>query len=169
MPHFDRDLSTALIKQLSKDKDIRGMVMRFAPTVHGWPGDWGFIMVLAQIAKKLGFVAYVGDGAARWTAVHRDDAAVVLRLAFEKGRAGASYLAVAEGAVPTKDTMTAIGSKLGLPVVSKTSEELGASHGFFAHALAMDTPADSTKTQDELGWQPKKQGILQDIEDNYVL
>lgn len=38
-PGFDRDLSTALTVALSKEKNIRGMVMRLAPTVHGKDGD----------------------------------------------------------------------------------------------------------------------------------
>lgn len=166
-PGFDRDLSTDLIYSLSKEKGIRGMVMRLAPVVHGKGGDHGFIHILGEAAKKNGFVGINGDGAARWTSVHRNDAAVVFRLAVEKGRAGVTYLPIAEGAVRTKDIMEAIGKKLSLPTESKTTEELAGATGFLAYLMAADTPVTSEKTRKELGWEPKELGLLEDIRENY--
>lgn len=73
---------------------MRGSVIRFAPTVHG-AGDAGLIPQLINLYRQKGSVIYIGDGSARWPAVHRDDAAVLLRLALENGTAGATYHAVA--------------------------------------------------------------------------
>jgi nucleoside-diphosphate-sugar epimerase len=167
LPGFDRDLATDLIVSLSKDKNIRGMCMRLAPTVHG-AGDQGFVTMFGGLAQKNGFAAYVGDGSARWTAVHRNDAAVAFRLAAEKGKAGATYLPIAEAGVPMKDIQTAIGKKLNLPIVSKTAEELAPTHGFFGHLMDSDTPVNNEKTKKELGWEATKgPGLLEDIEKNY--
>lgn len=166
-PGFDRDMSTALIYSLSKEKNIRGMVMRLAPIVHGKGDDAGFVSIIGQAAKKSGVAAYPGDGSARWTAVHVNDAAVAFRLAIEKGRAARTYLPIAEGQVPVKDILGAIGKKLGLPVESRPAEELLPSLGFLAMLLGVDTPVNNDKTKSELGYEPKEIGLMEDIAENY--
>jgi nucleoside-diphosphate-sugar epimerase len=162
----DRELSAELVIKLSTEKNIRGMVMRLPPTVHG-AGDKGLIPRLIDIARKAGFVTYIGDGSARWTAGHRLDTAALLRLALEKGRAGATYHAVAEQGVPMKDIMGLVSKSLQLPLESKTSEEVAPIMGFLAHAIAMDSPASGEKTQKELGWHPTQPELLADLEANY--
>ncbi|KAL9032704.1 MAG: hypothetical protein Q9214_007854, partial [Letrouitia sp. 1 TL-2023] len=94
-PFSDRGLSSDLVYKLSKEKGIRGQVIRFPPTVHG-VGDWGFVPHLANIFREHGTAMYVGDGSARWPATHRNDAAVLIRLALEKGGAGVTYHPIAE-------------------------------------------------------------------------
>ena len=166
VPGFDRDLTTQMIYSLSKEKGIRGMVMRLAPVVHGH-GDGGFVNLLGGAGKKNGFVPYVADGSARWTAVHVKDAAVAFRLAVEKGRGGVTYLPIAEGQVRTKDLMETIAKKVGVKAESKTVEEMAGAIGFLAHLMSMDTPVTSEKTKKELGWEPKEIGLLEDVEKNY--
>ena len=162
-----RALSADLVYALSKEKQIRGIVMRLPPTVHD-AGDKGFIPMMMSSFREKGTVTYVGSGATRWPAVHRNDAAVVLRLALEKGKAGATYHAVAEQGVPMKNILTVVGKGLGLPVASQSAEEAMASGGgFLAHASALDNPTSSEKTQKELGWHPTGLGLLADLEANY--
>jgi nucleoside-diphosphate-sugar epimerase len=165
-PGFDRWKSQDLIKSLSKEMNIRGMSVRFSPTVHG-AGDKGFAKIFIDMTRKNGRAIYTGDGSARWPAVHRADAAVLLRLALEKGTAGGVYHAVAEQGIPVKDTMTLIGKRLGLPVEGMSPGEGAAFLGFFAHAMATDNPTSSEKTQKELGWQPNQVGLHEDMEANY--
>ncbi|KAK5172791.1 uncharacterized protein LTR77_002911 [Saxophila tyrrhenica] len=168
-PGFDRDLSLALTYSLSKEKNIRGMLMRLAPVVHGSTDDKGFVPMMAQAAKKNGFAAYPGDGSARWTAVHVDDAAVAFRLAVEKGKAATTYLPIAEGGVSVKEIATAIAKKAGVPAESRPAEELQPLIGFLAMVMNFDTPVNSEKTQKELGWTPKGPALLDDVEANYQL
>ncbi|KAM3425491.1 Uncharacterized protein BST61_g7438 [Cercospora zeina] len=165
-PVSDRTKSADLLLQLTKEKNIRGIVLRFSPTVHG-KGDWGFIHMLGDAAKRDGFATYIDQGSSRWSAVHRYDAATLARLALEKGKAGAAYNAAAEEGIPMKDIMTAVGAKLNLPVKSKTMEEAQPSLGLFAHIINMDNPTSSEKTRNELGWKPEHPGLLEDIKENY--
>ncbi|KAK4944362.1 hypothetical protein LTR10_016248 [Elasticomyces elasticus] len=163
---FDRWKSEDLILSLSKEKDVKGMVVRLTPTVHG-DGDKGFVPGLIASARKNGAAIYVGDGSAQWPAVHRYDAALLYRLALEKGKAGAIYHAAAEQAIAQKDIQGLIGKVLNLPVESKSLEEALPKLGFFAHVTSMDKPISSEKTQKKLGWQPKELGLLADMEAHY--
>lgn len=165
-PMTDRTKSADLVFQLSKEKNIRGIVIRFSPTVHG-KDDWGFITMLGEAAKRDGFATYIDQGTSRWSAVHRYDAATLTRLALEKGKAGAVYNAAAEEAIPMKDIMTTVGAKLNLPVKSKTTEEAQPSLGLFAHIINYDNPTSAEKTRNELGWKPEHPGLLEDIRENY--
>ncbi|KAL9585446.1 MAG: hypothetical protein Q9212_001519 [Teloschistes hypoglaucus] len=167
MGSFSERLKAAdMLQELSKNQNVRGMLVRFSPTVHG-KGDWGFIRHLIDMSRQRGTVLYTGDGSSRWPAVHRDDAAVLLRLALEKGTAGSIYNAVGEQGVSMKDIMTLLGKRLDLPVKGVSVEEAAESMSFFAHVISMDNPTSSEKTQKELGWKPVRPGLLEDMEANY--
>jgi len=161
-----RSLSADAVYQLSKEKGVRGMVIRLSPTVHG-SEDKGLIPMMTAVAQKNGVVTYVDSGEQRWPAVHRLDAAVLLRLALEKGRAGATYNAVAEQGVTMKDIMTTVGKVLKLPVQSKNPQEAMEAMGFLAHVIGFDNPTSSEKTQKELGWKPVQVKLLADLEESY--
>jgi nucleoside-diphosphate-sugar epimerase len=168
-PMAARYESGDLVYSLSKTSKglVRGSVVRLAPVVHG-AEDWGFIPMLVGVSRKNGRACYLGDGSARWPAVHKLDAAVIFRLALEKGTAGATYNAVAEQGIPVKDIVTKIGERLQLPVESlPAGPEAAETLGLMAHLLAMDSPTSSDKTQKELGWKPSHLGLLADMEANY--
>lgn len=145
-------------------KGVRAAAIRLSPTVHG-DNDHGFIYMITQIARAKGESAYIGDGLNKWPAVHRFDAARLIRLALEKGEAGAKYHAVGEEGIPMKEIAEAVGQSLGIPTVTKTAEEAQAHfNGFMAYATAVDNPSSSKKTQEELGWTPTGRKLLADIE-----
>ena len=166
-PLSGRAFSADAVIQMSKEKNVRGSVIRLPPTVHG-KEDRGFVPMLSDMARKNGVATYVDDGSARWPAVHRLDAAIIFRLALEKGTAGATYNAIAEQGIPMKDIMTEIGKHLKLPVEGKPMNEAQKDLGFFAYPVSIDVPTSSEKTQKALGWHPTSQpGLLADIAANY--
>jgi len=146
-------------------RGVRAMVVRLAPTVHG-PQDHGFIAMLIATAREKGVSAYVGDGANRWPAVHRQDAAVLFRLALEQAPAGSVLHGVAERGVVFKSIAELIGRRLGLPAVSLTPDEAATHYPnpFLARVFAFDGPASSAYTRELLGWSPEHPTLLEDIE-----
>lgn len=144
------------------ERGVRSGVVRFAPTVHG-PGDHGFTARLVQIARERGVSGYVGDGANRWPAVHRLDAAALVRLVVDRAPAGTVWHAVAEEGVPSRDIAAAIGAGLGLPVVSVPAEQAADHFGWLGMFFAADLPTSSELTRDKLGWNPTRPGLLDDL------
>ncbi len=104
-PFTMRQQAADLVTKLSKENGIRGSSVRLPPTVHG-KEDRGLIPMFGDSAKKTGSATIIGDGTNVWPAVHRLDAAVIFRLALEKGKSGAIYHAVAEQGVPMKDIVS---------------------------------------------------------------
>jgi nucleoside-diphosphate-sugar epimerase len=140
---------------------VRVSEVRLPPSVHG-EGDHGFVPLLIGIAHDKGVSAHVGDGNNRWPVVHRLDAVHLYRLVLEKGFAGATFHAVADEGVPFRDITSVIGRRLNVPVVSKAPEEAADHFGWFALFAALDVPASSVLTREQLGWQPKQPGLIPD-------
>ena len=149
-------------------RGVRAGTVRLPPTVHG-AGDHAFVPRLIEIARATGVSAYVGEGANRWAAVHREDAAVVYRLAIEQGAIeqeafGGPYHAVAEEGVPFRAIAETIGRGLGVPVVSKSPDEAAAHFGWLTPFAAADIAASAARTRATLGWAPARPTLLEDME-----
>ena len=147
------------------ERGVRASFVRLPPTVHG-AGDHGFVPMLINIARQKGFAAYVDDGANRWPAVHRFDAARLYRLALETAAPGTRLHAIAEEGVPMREITRTIGEGLGLPVRGITPEEAAEHFGWMARFVAMDAPASSALTQARFPWQPQEVGLLADLCEN---
>ncbi|MFI5536990.1 SDR family oxidoreductase [Nocardia sp. NPDC051900] len=145
------------------DRDVHAVSLRFAPTVHG-AGDHGFIATLAAIARRTGFSGYPGDGANRWAAVHRADAARLVTLGLGKAPAGARLHAVAEEGVPSRVIAEAIGRALDLPVTSIAPEDIQGHFGWIGAFFAMDLSATSEATRELLGWTPTGPTLIEDLD-----
>lgn len=160
-----RQENAAVVLALA-DRGIRPGVVRLPPTVHG-EGDTGFIASIAGVAKDKGFAGYLGDGSTCWSAVHRDDAATLFRLAIEQESASGVLHAVADEAVPLRQIAELIGRQLGLPVEPVTDEAAGDHFGWLAFVLSMDGRASSAHTRELLGWQPTRPTLVDDLEAGY--
>jgi nucleoside-diphosphate-sugar epimerase len=145
------------------ERGVRASVVRLPPSVHD-PDKLGLVTMMIALAREKGVSAFIGDGANRWSAVHRLDAAHLYRLALEKGVAGAKYHGIAEEGVSLREIANIIGRRLNVPVVSQSPEEVAAHFGWFALFPGMDLAASSEQTRERLGWRPVQTGLISDLE-----
>jgi nucleoside-diphosphate-sugar epimerase len=143
-------------------RGVRTISARFAPTVHGMR-DHGFIASITAAARRHGASAYVGDGSAAWSAVHRSDAARLVRLGLEQAPAGSRLHAVAEEAIPTREIAAAIAEALGVLVTSVAPEDAVEHFGFIGRFFALDMSASSNRTRELLDWTPTGPTLIEDI------
>jgi len=162
---FNKRIETELHVLDSATKGIRSIVMRLSPSVHG-AGDHGFVPMLMKLANDNKTAYYVDEGKNTWPCVHRKDAAVLYRLAAEKGFSGSAYHAASEN-LETKRIAEAIGKKLDVPMGSIESSKAHEKLGMFGALFAKNACASTEKTKKDLGWVPKEVDLIQDILDNY--
>jgi nucleoside-diphosphate-sugar epimerase len=145
---------------------IRSCVVRLPPTNHG-DGDTGFIKTLVNIARETGVAGYLGDGANRWPAVHRLDSAHLFCLAIENAPAGSTLHAVADEGVPLRDIAAVVGRHLEVPVESIPAEKAAEHFTWMAGFVGIDSPASSALTRQEMGWQPTRPGLIEDLDEGH--
>jgi nucleoside-diphosphate-sugar epimerase len=151
--------ATENLVMAAADHGVRSSVVRLAPSVHDVERQ-GLVSILGEMARATGVSGYVGDGANRWPAVHRLDAARLFRLALENAKPGTRLHAVGEEGVPLKAIAEAVGESIGVPVRSFTPEEAGAQFGWLTMFVMADTTASSAITQETFGWRPTHPGLL---------
>lgn len=142
-------------------RGVRGVAVRLPPSVHD-DGDHGFVPALIEVARKTGIAAYIGDGANRWPAVHRLDAARLFRLALESAPAGAVEGAGEEG-IPMREIAGIIGDELGVPVRGISANEAEAHFDWMAMFVGIDNPTSTAITRRVTGWEPREKGLLADL------
>ena len=145
---------------------VRSSIVRLAPTVHG-DGDTGFVATLVDIARAKGVSGYIGDGANRWPAVHRFDAARLFRLAIENAPAGSTLHAIADEGVPVRDIAAVIGKHLDVPVIAVAPADAAAHFTWLSGFLAIDSPASNARTRELLDWRPTHPGLLADLDEGH--
>ena len=161
-PLNDRISSEQHALDLHKSKSIHVIVIRLAPWVYG-RGASG-VGLFMQMAAGAGKMAYIGDGSTRTTAIHVDDAARLYLLAAEKAKGGEIFNATSTTELTYKQLSEAMGGALGIPVESVSYEAQTAATGeFFARFLSTESRASSAKARTTLGWQPKEQGVIEEI------
>jgi nucleoside-diphosphate-sugar epimerase len=154
--------STENLTMAAADRGVRSSVVRLAPSVHDGERQ-GLVSILGEIARATGVSGYVGDGANRWPAAHRLDAARLFRMALENAKPGTRLHGVAEEGIPLKDIAEAVGQSVGVPARSFTPEEAPAQFGWLTMFVMGDVTASSAATQETFGWRPTHPGLLAGI------
>ena len=95
------------------ERGVRSSIVRLPLIAHSTTDSAGFLPGLIALAQDKGFAGYPGDGMNVWNAVHIRDAALLFRLALEKGPAGRYWHASEDGGIPFRDIAEAIGSRSG--------------------------------------------------------
>jgi nucleoside-diphosphate-sugar epimerase len=147
---------------------VRGSIVRLSPVVHDRGGQ-GLLTRIIPLAREKGVSAYVGDGANRWPAVHRLDAARLFVLALERAEPGSRLHAVAEERIAMRTIAETIGEGLGVPVRSVSVDESPAYFEGFAAFMTIDNPTSSALTREALGWRPREAGLLAGLRDGGYL
>ena len=129
--------------------------------------DNGFIPTAIGFARQTGAAAYVGGGANRWPAVHRDDAARLFRLALESAPAGSVLHTVGDEGVAIREVAEIFAAHLKVPAVSVSTEQAGEYVGFLGGFWGFDGPASAQITSDLLGWEPTRPGLIADLEEGH--
>ncbi|HEY0237660.1 MAG TPA: SDR family oxidoreductase [Friedmanniella sp.] len=153
------------------ERDVRSSIVRIANIAHSTTDRVGFLVQLTALAKEKGVVGYPGDGTNLWNAVHARDLATLFRLALEQGPAGRYWHGVGDGggAIPFRAIAEAVGSRLGLPVVSIPLDELMVPgyFGFLANVVTQSYPATNLGTRRTLGWEPAEPGLLEGLDNGH--
>jgi len=144
------------------ERGVRTSIIRFPPSVHGH-GDWGFVSWLVKAARKSGVSGFVGDGSFCWSAVHRADAARLIRTGLKRATAGTRLHAVGEERIATRDIAAAIGRALDLPVVAVPPEQADAHFGVVGRFFGQDLVGSGELTRTAFEWSPAGPTLLEDI------
>lgn len=160
-----RGKSELAVQELA-EKGVRAMIVRLPPSVHG-QGDYGFVPMLIKNMKAKGEAGYV-DSKGTWCAVHVDDAAQLYVDVLEKGKAGGKYHAIGDQSVAFEQVAKAIGTGLNVETKAVKGDEIAEYTGqFLAYFATAEMGATAKITKNQLGWEPKKKGLLEDIAEGH--
>ncbi|KAJ4346039.1 hypothetical protein N0V95_005772 [Ascochyta clinopodiicola] len=157
--HLDREGPT----KRYVDAGVRVCHIRLAPYVYGRGGSG--VKLFMGMWSQASAGMKVDGGAKYTTGVHVDDAARLYLLVAEKGQAGEVYNATAQNDITQARLAETICKAIGVPCNSITYDEAVPKVGpFLAGFLSVGNRASNRKAREELGWEIKEKGILEDIE-----
>jgi nucleoside-diphosphate-sugar epimerase len=133
-------------------------------------GDGGGIVGILISQAVPGPLRVVGDGSNRWPMVRVDALAELYASAVEQPGASGIYNAQSGAAVPYVEIARAASRSAGGDgrIEHLTLENAQAAMGGFAAALAIDLQTSSEKARRELGWQPHRPTVLEELANTVV-
>lgn len=129
--------------------------------VHGY--GKGIPAMFAGAAED-GTVQLFGTGEQHWTTVHVDDLADLYVRALELAPGGRSYIGVS-GHNPT---VRELGEALAGNVAPESPEATVERLGGFGEALLLDQQATGSRARSELGWQPSRPTLVDELRTGYA-
>ncbi|HEX3465134.1 MAG TPA: NAD-dependent epimerase/dehydratase family protein [Candidatus Elarobacter sp.] len=152
---------------LAQDGRLRALVLR-PGIVYG---DGGGIPGGMVADARKGAVRVVGDGANRWPTVRHDALAELYGAAIDTHTAHGVYNAQRGASVPYVEVARAAARAAGGDgtVQHVALDEARAQMGGFADALACDLQTDSSRAARELGWEPHRPTLLEELANTTVV
>jgi nucleoside-diphosphate-sugar epimerase len=148
---------------------VHGAAAHHVRTVVIRPGvvygdDGGIIGGMIEDARR-GTLRVVGDGNNRWSLVRVDALAELYVLALEKAERGTIYNATFAAPVPYVEIARAASRAAGGDgnVEHVPLEEARATLGAYADALALDLQVSGERARRDLGWEPHRPTILEEL------
>jgi nucleoside-diphosphate-sugar epimerase len=150
----------------ARERGIRAVVIR--PTVVYGEGGGLIGMMVAQ--ANPGPLKIVGSGANRWSTVRVDALAELYAAAIEQPAANGIYNAINGAPVPYAEIARAASRAGGGngTIEHLSFENAKAAMGPFAEALALDLQVTSDKARRELGWNPHRPTVLEELANTVV-
>ena len=134
---------------------------------HGANPDSVQVPLLISLARKRGNAAHAGPGENVWSNVHIDDLVPLYALAIDKAPAGAFYFAE-NGEHSMREACEAINRMLGFagPPSAMSMQEAAAEwgEGTTQDTMASNSRVRAKRARQQLGWQPKARGLIEEIE-----
>ncbi|CAM4289351.1 NAD-dependent epimerase/dehydratase family protein [Nocardiopsis rhodophaea] len=153
------------IEQVLVEAADRGLrTIRIRPgLVYG--GGRGYVpMLLApQEHGEEKVVRHFGDGSHRWAAVHADDLGELYALAVESAPAGSVYLGAAEEPVRMEEAAKVVADRHGAQVRDWDPADAAQYWSVMVEALMLDQVVSHARARAELGWQPQRPGLLEEL------
>ncbi len=143
---------------------MRGAVI-VSSTAYGDGGGGVVRLLLASPRDADGNLIMIGTGRQHWSDVHVADLAVVFRRVLENDTA-CGYYVIGNGlnntlAELTEAAAVAVGARGAVP---GSEEEARARLGdYFAEVLLLDQAVTATRARTELGWQPTRPGLVDEL------
>jgi nucleoside-diphosphate-sugar epimerase len=130
-----------------------------------WDRDGGVLRDMLDAVREGKPIQVVNGPETRWPMVHRDDLAVLYRLALEKGTPGKDYHGAAGNAVSVDELAHALARRVAAkPIFDIISEEQAvAQHGEWARGYGLDHQMSAKRTMFELGWRPAQDDIIREL------
>jgi nucleoside-diphosphate-sugar epimerase len=142
------------------DSGVKASVVR-PGVVYGY--GKGIPALLAGSAEG-GTVTLFGTGDQHWTTVHVDDLADLYVRVLEQGPGGRVYVGVSGHNPTVRELGEALGGTVAPESPTATVERLGG----FGEALLLDQQATGARAKSELGWQPSRPSLVDELRTGYA-
>lgn len=131
--------------------------------LYGHGRDHLLPMLIAK-AREQGYAFHIGDGAARWSMLHVDDAAHGYRLVLERGAPGMIYNLSPDRATTMRELGTAVAAAAGSHVDVRpiSLEEAESILGPFASNFTFNLEASGARARNQLGWRATGPSLLEE-------
>jgi len=126
-------------------------------------GTGGIFAGWFREAREKQTITYPGDGAQRWSLVHRDDVAEGYRLAIEHSKGGQRFLLADETSFRVRELAEAAATAAGAQAQPSGREEMVQDQGLYGAALLLDQRVTAARARRTLGWVPRHNNFVAEV------